>query len=99
VRLAAVSSPSASSWLGWFRRATLALFAPSLPSDWRHCRCTLRDGSTVYEIELVNPSGAGRDVASIKLDGAALPDGLLPRLRYGNAHCVVVTMRPIARRE
>jgi cyclic beta-1,2-glucan synthetase len=74
-------------------------FDPSLPSDWRDCRCTLRDGSTVYEIEMVHPSGAGRGVASIELDGTALPDGLLPRLRDGNTHRVVVTIRPIAQRE
>jgi cyclic beta-1,2-glucan synthetase len=70
---------------------------PSLPSDWRGCRLTLRDGATVYEIE-INAPAPSRGVASIELDGTALADGSIPRLRDGATHRVIVTLRPIASR-
>ena len=47
----------------------------------------------MYEIQLVQPPGASREVATVQLDGAAVPDGIIPRLRDGKTHHVVVTLR------
>jgi cyclic beta-1,2-glucan glucanotransferase len=65
---------------------------PSLPSDWPGCAITLRDGATVYEIEIVQPPGASTEV-TVHLDGDLVPDGIVPRLRDDAMHHVLVTLR------
>ena len=63
---------------------------PSLPSHWPGCTITLRDGATVYEIEIVqSPEGSGE--LSVQLDGDPLPDRIIPRLRDDAVHRVLVT--------
>ncbi|MGE0521231.1 MAG: hypothetical protein AB7P78_19795, partial [Candidatus Binatia bacterium] len=66
---------------------------PSLPSTWPGFSVTMRDGDTVYEVEVMNPHGVNRGVAAIWLDGTARPDLIVPRLRDGAKHRVVVTMQ------
>jgi cyclic beta-1,2-glucan synthetase len=71
---------------------------PPLPSHWSGCTVTLRDGPTVYEIEIVQPAGAQQGVATVHMDGALLADGLMPRLHDGKTHRVQVTLQaPTAR--
>ena len=65
---------------------------PLLPSHWSGCTLTLRDGATVYEIEVVRPRRGSRAVG-VQLDGAPLPDGVVPRLYDGATHRVVVVTR------
>ena len=71
---------------------------PALPSHWPGCELTLRDGSTLYTIEIVQPRHAEHGVATVHLDGKLLRDGLIPRLRDGSTHRVSVVMRAPAAR-
>ena len=55
-------------------------------NDYRH-------GSTLYRIEVENPSGVCRGVSSLSLDGAPLPvDGLVPLSDDGREHRVQVVL-------
>jgi cellobiose phosphorylase len=53
---------------------------------------TLRDGDTVYEIEVTNPMTVCGGIARMSLDGAALAGNRLPRLGDGRTHQVRVEL-------
>jgi cyclic beta-1,2-glucan synthetase len=56
------------------RGATLYL-DPCIPKHWPGFRVSLRFGATRYEIGVENPDGVNRGLASLQLDGKALPPG------------------------
>jgi cyclic beta-1,2-glucan synthetase len=88
---------------GWMQRAgiesilgarlqgSVLLFDPCIPKAWPRFAMTIRYRSASYEIEVENPDGAGRGIASAHLDDVAIEtrplrvgladDGVTHRLR------------------
>src|SRR5450759_2224574 len=89
---------------GWFDRAGLESLGglrlrgdgieidPFIPRHWQRYSLVFRDGNTVYEIAVENPSGVSRGVASVELDGTALPGKTFPRIRDGRSHAARVVL-------
>ena len=78
------------SILGFRKRGSTLRIDPCIPREWKRFEIFYRHGSTVYRIEVENPSGVCRGVSSLNLDGASLPveapvplsdDGLEHRVR------------------
>jgi cyclic beta-1,2-glucan synthetase len=71
------------------RGATLHL-DPCIPRHWPGFQVSLRFGTTRYEIAIVNPGKVSRGLASLQLDGAALPaeHGRVPLVDDGGTHSV-----------
>jgi cyclic beta-1,2-glucan synthetase len=51
---------------------------------------TLRHGTTLYRIQVNNPTGVCRGVTKITLDGEQRPDGVIPLRDDGAEHAVTV---------
>jgi cyclic beta-1,2-glucan synthetase len=63
-------------WILGFRlRGTTLMIDPCIPRAWPGFEIDFRYHSARYEIVVQNPEGVSRGVASIELDGAALPGG------------------------
>jgi cyclic beta-1,2-glucan synthetase len=71
------------------RGATLYV-DPCIPKNWPGFQVSLRFGATRYEVAVENPDGASRGLASLQLDGEALPpgDGRIPLVDDGRTHQV-----------
>jgi cyclic beta-1,2-glucan synthetase len=71
------------------RGATLHL-DPCIPKHWPGFQVSLRFGATRYEIAVENPGGVNRGLASLQLDGDALPPGpgRIPLVDDGRTHQV-----------
>jgi len=67
-------------------------FEPCLPPDWKEVGLSLRWGEAIYEITLENPSGGGREVAYIELDGKRLAEKSLRLSRERVKHKVLVSI-------
>jgi len=68
--------------LGFRLHGTRLRLAPCIPRGWREYEIDYRHGSSLYHIKVENPSGTGRGVLSVELDGVeqaaaevALKDG------------------------
>lgn len=61
--------------LGLHVQGTQLLLTPCIPKKWPRFDVTFRYRSARYEIAVVNPNGVSDGVASITLDGLALPSG------------------------
>ncbi len=51
---------------------------PVIPPEWHGFRIAYRLGEAVYEIQVENPDSVARGVASVRLDGRPLDDGVIP---------------------
>jgi cyclic beta-1,2-glucan synthetase len=71
------------------RGATLYL-DPCIPKHWPAFQVSLRFGATRYEVAVENPDGVSRGLASLQLDGEALPpgEGRIPLVDDGRIHQV-----------
>jgi cyclic beta-1,2-glucan synthetase len=71
------------------RGATLHL-DPCIPKHWPGFQVSLRFGATRYEIAVENPGAVNRGLASLQLDGVALPpeQGRIPLVDDGRTHQV-----------
>jgi len=65
---------------------------PCIPRTWPGFDVNLCRESTTYRIHVENPHSVNRGVEAITLDGVIVRDAVLPRLRDGRAHDVVVRM-------
>jgi cyclic beta-1,2-glucan synthetase len=65
---------------------------PCIPRRWPGFEVTLCEGTTSFSIRVANPRGVSHGVAAVLLDGIALAQPVLPRLRDGRLHEVRVTM-------
>jgi len=61
--------------LGLHVQGTQLMLTPCIPKEWPRFDVTFRYRSARYEIAVVNPDGVSGGVASITLDGLALPSG------------------------
>ena len=59
-------------------------------------KLSYRYKSTRYAIEIENPEGVSRGVASVWLDSKPLPDGIVPLVDDGKPHTVRVIMGAVA---
>jgi cyclic beta-1,2-glucan synthetase len=82
------------SMLGFKLRGTHLLIDPCIPRAWPRYEIDFAYHSSRYEIEVENPRGVNRGVASIELDGLPLtgPETTIPLVDDGAAHRVVVTL-------
>ena len=67
---------------------------PCIPAAWPGFRISRLYRGARYHIEVRNPHGVNKGVASVTFDGRPLPDNLLPVAGDGQTHTVVVTMGP-----
>jgi len=67
---------------------------PCIPAAWSGFRISRLYRGARYHIEVRNPHGVNKGVASVTFDGRPLPDNLLPVAGDGQTHTVVVTMGP-----
>jgi cyclic beta-1,2-glucan synthetase len=82
------------SMLGFKLRGTHLLIDPCIPRAWPRYEIDFAYHSSRYEIEVENPRGVNRGVASIALDGLPLtgPETTIPLVDDGATHRVVVTL-------
>jgi cyclic beta-1,2-glucan synthetase len=65
---------------------------PCIPKSWKSYQVTYRDGDTIFQIRVENPSGVNRGVGQVTLDGKVLPGNKIPLLGDGRQHQVHVLM-------
>jgi len=65
---------------------------PCIPRRWPRFEIELRDHDTLYAITVENPHGVCRGVREVILDGAAVPNGAVPRRGDGKRHDVRVVL-------
>ncbi|MBK8595096.1 MAG: carbohydrate-binding protein [Holophagales bacterium] len=78
--------------LGLERRGASFSVNPCIPSSWPACSVEWRFGGARYAIEIENPEGKCRGVASVELDGAPADPAAIPLLDDGLAHRVRVVL-------
>jgi cyclic beta-1,2-glucan synthetase len=81
-------------WILGFRvRGTILSIDPCIPRNWPSYSIIFRYHSATYQIQVDNPSGISRGVASIIVDGAALIDHAnIPLADDGAQHRVLVVL-------
>ena len=65
---------------------------PCVPHTWPGFKATRRFRGKVVEIEVKNPAGVCRGVASLVLNGEKLPGNLIPAEKLAPHNCVEVTL-------
>ncbi len=65
---------------------------PCIPPEWRRLRVRRRFRGSTYEIEIRNPKGVSKGVASIRVDGKRIRGGVVPAFADGAVHEVKVVM-------
>jgi cyclic beta-1,2-glucan synthetase len=81
------------SILGFRVRGTMLSIDPCIPRNWPGYSVTFRYRSAAYQIQVSNPSGVSRGVASVSLDGKIVVDRTnIPLIDDGAPHRVLVEM-------
>ena len=81
------------SILGFRKRGSTLSIDPCIPREWKGFEIVYRHSSTLYRIEVENPSAVCRGVSSLSLDGTPLPvEGLVPLSDDGLEHRVQVVL-------
>ncbi|MBW3636213.1 MAG: hypothetical protein KY445_07070 [Armatimonadetes bacterium] len=78
--------------LGFKKRGEKLLIDPAIPAEWPRFAMRYRHGGTWYDIEVLNPDGFERGVASVELDGKIVRTVEVPLKDDGMEHRIVVTM-------
>ncbi|MDB5739700.1 MAG: phosphorylase, partial [Alphaproteobacteria bacterium] len=65
---------------------------PVIPRGWPQFEATVRHGEAVYEILVENPDRCCSGIASLTLDGVALPAGPIPMTRDAGTHKVKIIL-------
>lgn len=68
------------------------LIDPCIPAGWKKFRVTRKFRGDTYSIEVTNPAGKSKGVASIKVDGKPSQSNIIPVSGDGKHHEVHVTM-------
>lgn len=68
------------------------LIDPCIPPEWRSYRVIRHFRGTTFSIEINNPDGVSRGIKRITVDGEAIEGNIVPDLRDGAEHEVVVLM-------
>jgi cyclic beta-1,2-glucan synthetase len=84
---------AATEWILGFRlRGATLEMVPCIPRAWPGYKLRFRYHGSTYLIEVLNPHGSTRDIGSVELDGAALPDARIPLVRDGGTHTVRIVL-------
>jgi cyclic beta-1,2-glucan synthetase len=78
--------------LGFTRRGATLLIDPCIPSTWDGFEIEYRAGGSTYRIAVRNPEHVETGVRAVTLDGAAMPDRVIPLADDGASHEVTVDM-------
>jgi cyclic beta-1,2-glucan synthetase len=75
-------------------RGKVLRFEPCIASAWKSYQVKVNEGSSCYEIRVLNPAGVSSGVVSIELDGqpAGKNGPEIPFVDDGKPHLVVVTL-------
>ncbi|HEY6528365.1 MAG TPA: glycosyl transferase [Cellvibrionaceae bacterium] len=65
---------------------------PCIPKSWKGFNVTRKYRGATYNIEVKNPNGVSKGIASITVDGQAVQGNVLPLLAAGSVGNVVVTL-------
>jgi cellobiose phosphorylase len=68
------------------------LLEPRVPDAWPGFKIRYRRGTTTYSITVDNPDAAGGGVRRVTLDGADLPDRVVPLSDDGGEHEITVVL-------
>ncbi len=80
-------------WILGFRlRGTTLHLNPCVPRAWPGFQMAFRYHSARYTLDVANPRGVSRGVASIRLDGKRLPRPVIPLADDGGSHSIEVEM-------
>ena len=86
---------AALEWmLGVRLRGASLMLDPCIPRHWPGFEVVLRYKGARYDVAVLNPAGVNRGLASLELDGNALParPGLVPLVADGMTHQVRATL-------
>lgn len=72
---------------------------PAIPRAWKKCSIRRKIRGATYEVEVLNPSRAGRGVREVSLDGRRLPGNTVPWAADGGTHRVQVVLGKSMRAE
>ncbi|MDB5735476.1 MAG: uncharacterized protein JWN16_2113, partial [Alphaproteobacteria bacterium] len=78
--------------LGIRLQGDMLLVEPVIPRGWPQFEATVRHGEAVYEILVENPDRCCSGIASLTLDGVALPAGPIPMTRDAGTHKVKIIL-------
>ena len=79
------------SILGFRKEGNSLRMEPCIPEAWREFSLDFYFGSSVYSIEVRNPSGLERDASKVSLDGIPI-DGPIPLIDDGRFRTVVIEL-------
>lgn len=65
---------------------------PCIPKGWKGFKVSRKYRGATYNIEVKNPNGVSKGIASITVDGQAVQGNVLPLLAAGSTGNVVVTL-------
>lgn len=65
---------------------------PCIPKGWKGFKISRKYRGATYNIEVKNPNGVSKGIASITVDGQAVQGNVLPLLAAGSVGNVVVTL-------
>lgn len=65
---------------------------PCIPADWKSFAITRQFRGATYHIEVKNPNGAMKGVATLKIDGQAVDGYIIPLMPAGGSYKVEVIM-------
>jgi cyclic beta-1,2-glucan synthetase len=80
------------SILGFQLRADRLTIDPCIPKSWRDYEIVYRRGATTYRIQVENPTGVSRGVASVQLDNELLSETEIPLHDDGRMHLVRIVL-------
>jgi cellobiose phosphorylase len=78
--------------LGFEKRGNRLHLDPCIPTSWPGFAIDYRFGASTYAVDVLNPDGVSRGVASVTIDGMVADDGIIPLVDDGMKHTVVVTL-------
>ncbi len=79
------------SILGFTKRGAELTIDPCIPGDWKEFSIEYKYGGSSYAIEVLNPSGIQRGVASVEVDGTD-SGRAIHLVDDGRRHAITVTM-------
>lgn len=77
---------------GLKRRGDSLQITPCIPAEWKDYRLEYNLDGAHYHIQVLNPEGVQKGVTEITFDGQQLKENMIPLLRDGQKHTVVIRM-------
>jgi len=78
--------------LGLEKRGTRLRVDPCIPKAWPGFTIHYRHGASSYVLDVQNPNGVSRGVASVTLDGSDVPGGWIQLVDDGERHTASITL-------